>query len=100
MTSLYSLEAILNLPDQLLEAVGLELLVELLDAVLDRLVQLNGLGLRDGQVAHELGAVLPVAQDVVVALFFQNLGINFRSVICATVASGRLAVKLRLRALL
>ena len=54
MASLYPLEAVLNLTDQLLQIVGLELLVELLDAVLDGLVQLDGLWFRDWQVAHEL----------------------------------------------
>ena len=54
MASLYPLQTVLNLPDQLLQIVGLELLVELLDAVLDGLVQLDGLWLRDWQVAHEL----------------------------------------------
>ena len=38
MASLYPLEAVLNLSDELLQIVGLELLVELLDAVLDGLV--------------------------------------------------------------
>lgn len=54
MASLYPLQTVLNLPDQLLQIVGLELLVELLDAVLDGLVQLDSLWLRDWQVAHEL----------------------------------------------
>lgn len=48
------LEAVLDLADQLLQVVGLELLVELLDPVLDGLVQLHGLRLGDWQVAHEL----------------------------------------------
>ena len=76
MASLYPLQTVLNLPDQLLQIVGLELLVVLFDAVLDGLVQLDGLGFRDRQVAHELGALLPVSLVVIVALFFQNLWIK------------------------
>lgn len=54
MAGLDPLEAVLDLADQLLQVVGLELLVELLDPVLDGLVQLYGLRLGDWQVAHEL----------------------------------------------
>lgn len=54
MAGLDSLQTVLNLSDQLLQIVGLELLVKLLDTILDCLVQLNGLWFRDRQVAHEL----------------------------------------------
>ena len=100
MASLDSLQTVLDLADQLLQIVRLELLVELLDAVLDSLVQLKGLWFRDRQVTHELGAVLPVSPIIFISHFFQNVRIKIRSIVCATVGSGRLALKFWLRALL
>lgn len=92
-----TLEAILYLPHYLLQVICLQLLIELLNAVFDNRVQLDGLVLRDWQVAHELCARDPVGL-LLVLFFFRSEPLVFMflliSFVDICVASQRLALDL------